>query len=269
MHANLASLTAKRAKVDDEPRRSAPPTLDEILAEHKDSPYEPERELRDLVGMCLWDVFSDNHEVTGPDGRVFDLGSFRASGGFLAEVVNRSLGVDPGAAEAREMERLKRMIGIDKSNLMEYLSQIAEERSQADRIYDYVDFYMGSQAVRSRADLSPVYRMIFHRLRALDCDWVYHFPKLLLVDMRPLRDAMKDQESEKPEWEEYNPSAAFEQEQADHQRDKELARMQADMAETHHEAVEAAQHSEPPQTVQAYQAIFGDFPEGWPPRVED
>jgi hypothetical protein len=266
MHANIASLSAERA---DAPEPSAPPTLDEICAEHNDSPYEPERELRELVGMCLWDIFSDNHEVTGPDGRVFNLGSFRASGGFLAEVVNLSLGVEPGAAEAREMERLQRMIGLDKSNLMDFLTQMAEERSQADRIYDYMDFYLGTQSVSSRADLSPVYRMIFNRLHAENCDWVYHFPKLLLVDMRPLHDAMKEQDAESPEWEEYNPSAAFEQAESDRQRDEELANMRAEMEEAHREAVDAAQQSEPPKTVQAYHAVYGEYPEGWPPRVDD
>jgi hypothetical protein len=37
-----------------------------------------------LVGQCLWNILSDNHEVLAADGRVLDIGSFRASGGFLA-----------------------------------------------------------------------------------------------------------------------------------------------------------------------------------------
>lgn len=32
-----------------------------------------------LLGLCLWDVFSDNHDVIAADGRVVHLGSFRGS----------------------------------------------------------------------------------------------------------------------------------------------------------------------------------------------
>jgi TPP-dependent pyruvate/acetoin dehydrogenase alpha subunit len=91
-----------------------------------------------------------------------------------------------------------------------------------------------------------------------------------LVDLLPLRDAMKEQESEsEPEWAEYNPSAAFEEGQADEQRDEELANMRSEMDEAHREAVEAAQKSEPPKTVIAYRDVYGEFPEGWPPAFED
>jgi hypothetical protein len=37
--------------------------------------------------------------------------------------------------------------------------------------------------VRNRADLMPVYAMIFRRLHALGADWVYHFPQLYLVEL--------------------------------------------------------------------------------------
>jgi hypothetical protein len=265
---NLSALASKRAREADA-RPSEPPSLERIRAEHRATPYEPERELRDLVGMCLWDTFSDNHEVTGPDGRVFDLGSFRASGGFLAEVVNRELGHAPGAAEAQEMARLKSLIGM--KSVEDIFAAIDAKMAQPaeNRIYDYMDFYMGTQSVASRTDLTPVYRMIFRRLRALDCDWVYHFPKLLLVDMRPLRDAMKEQAAESPEWEEYNPSAAFEQAEGDRERDEELSSMRAQMDESHREAVAAAQESAPPTTVRAYRDVYGEFPEGWPPQAEN
>jgi len=39
-------------------------------------------------------VFSDGHQVTATDGRVLDLGSFRGSGGFLAEILNRQTGAE-------------------------------------------------------------------------------------------------------------------------------------------------------------------------------
>ena len=39
-------------------------------------------EIAELIGMCLWDVFSDNHEVVTADGRVADIGSFRGASAF-------------------------------------------------------------------------------------------------------------------------------------------------------------------------------------------
>ena len=84
---------------------------------------ETVREVRELVGQCLWDLFSDGHQVTATDGRVLDLGSFRVSGGFLAEILNRQTGAEH---------------------------------------YDYLDFYMGTIWVAQRADLTPVYQVSFH-----------------------------------------------------------------------------------------------------------
>lgn len=39
----------------------------------------------ELLGCCLWDIFSHNHDVIGPDGRAYHLGSFRGTGDFLAD----------------------------------------------------------------------------------------------------------------------------------------------------------------------------------------
>jgi hypothetical protein len=128
-HRNLASL-----RKPDDPRPPPPgPTRAEVAADYRETPIETAREVAELVGRCLWDVFSDNHEVVAPDGRVLDLGSFRASGGFLADLLNRQTGGDG---------------------------------------YDYLDFYMGTSWVARRADLGPVYRLIFRRLRARELDWV-------------------------------------------------------------------------------------------------
>ena len=35
--------------------------------------------IADLLGQCLWDVFSNNHEVFTAEGAVVDLGTFRAA----------------------------------------------------------------------------------------------------------------------------------------------------------------------------------------------
>ena len=56
--------------------------------------------------------------------------------------------------------------------------------------YDYMSFYLGTSWVSQRADLTPVYEMIFRRLRRRGLDWIYHFPRLYAVDFRPLKEAL-------------------------------------------------------------------------------
>lgn len=201
-----------------------PPTLVEIAREYRDSPVEVEPEVRELVGRCLWDIFSDNHEVMDGEGRVLDLGSFRASGGFLADQLNREVG--------REA-------------------------------YDYLNFYMGTVWVGGRADLSPVYQMIFRRLRNGGLDWAYHFPRLYAVDLRGLKEALED--TGQPEWMDYSPSEAFAKEVEEKEREEALAEFRESLDEGHRQAIEEALHAPPPKTVCAYQAIHGELPRGWPP----
>ena len=69
-------------------------TWEEVAQEHAAHPFDSEAEVRHLVGLCRWDVFSDSHEVLASDGRLLDRGSFRASGGFLADVLNRQTGTE-------------------------------------------------------------------------------------------------------------------------------------------------------------------------------
>ena len=70
------------------------PTLDEVARDFRERPVETVQEVQELVGQCLWDVFSDGHEVVAEDRRVLDLGSFRGSGDFLAEILNRQIGAE-------------------------------------------------------------------------------------------------------------------------------------------------------------------------------
>jgi hypothetical protein len=219
-HRNLASLRG----ADKDRTRVPEPTFDEVSREYKATPVEAKREVRELVGKCLWDIFSDNHEVIAADGRRLDLGSFRASGGFLADMLNRQ-------------------------------AQTSE--------YDYIDFYLGTMWLAGRADLTPMYRMIFRRLLARDMEWVYHFPRLMLVDFRPLKAALDAQD--KPEWENYDPSEVLEKEAENRRRDEEIADLRQSLHESHREAVEAAHDAPPPPTVRAYQEVYGSLPEGWPP----
>ena len=90
--------------------------------------------------MCLWDVFSDNHDVIAADGRVADIGSFRGASRFLDSHLSRD--------------------------------------QDGWRREDYLRFYLGTIGISRRADLMPVYAMIFRRLKAMGADWVYHFPEL-------------------------------------------------------------------------------------------
>ena len=38
-----------------------------------------------LIGSCLWDILSDNHDLVLADGRVAHLGSFRAAAGVISD----------------------------------------------------------------------------------------------------------------------------------------------------------------------------------------
>jgi hypothetical protein len=214
-HDNVQALPWR----DPERPASPAPTREEVARDYRHTPVDTEREVRELVGKCLWDIFSDNHEVVGPDGREMDIGSFRGAGGFIADCLNRQTG--------------------------------AQE-------YDYLDFYMGTIWVAQRADVTPVYQMIFRRLKAHGYDWQYAFPRLGIVDLRPLREAL--QEQDEGAWGE----AAYAPE-GETERDRALAEMQESLEQSHREAVEEARQQPPPKTVQAYQSVYGRFPEGWPP----
>ena len=83
---NLDSLVRKGAPPRPEP------TLDEIRQTYAATPIDPEREACELVAACVWDIFSDNHDVVYADGRSVDLGSFRGTAGFIADYLNAKLG---------------------------------------------------------------------------------------------------------------------------------------------------------------------------------
>ena len=218
-HRNLQSWPGRHQNRPTKPE----PTLEEVLRDYQATPIEMEREVRELVGQCLWDIFSDNHDVLGPDGRLVDIGSFRGAGGFLADCLNRQSG-----------------------------------RQE----YDYMDFYMGTIWLSRRADLTPVYRMIFRRLKAQGYDWTYHFPRLALIDMRSLRNALH------PPKEQAWDQGGYVQEEDDAEHERALDEMRESLETAHIEAVTAARQQPPPPTVQAYQSVYGHFPAGWPPTIE-
>lgn len=178
------------------PEGASPEPEDEPVPGER--PVDAAGELTELVGCCLWDVFSDNHEVIAADGRHVDIGSFRAASGFLDE----------------------------------YLSRDREGWFRG----DYMRFYMGTAFIAGRADLTPVYRMIFRRLRHAGADWVYHFPQLFVVRLGD-DDVESDEER----------------------------LLRRDVQAGNAEAREVALDRQAPETVAAYRAEYGRDPQGWPP----
>jgi len=176
------------------------PTLEETRADYQDSPIDTTREVRELVAMCLWDVFSNENDVVDPDGRLVHIGSWRGAAGFLAEQLNRET---------------------------------------AEREYDYMHFYMGSFWVSERADLTPVYEMIFRRLKDRLLDWRYRLPRMHLIE--------------------------FPSDRPDGRRSYELEKMRAELEQAHREAMDDLKHKPVPAIVIAYNNIYGVFPRGWPP----
>jgi hypothetical protein len=200
--------------------------FDRIIPDSGEDREATERNIRELVGRCLWDIFSNQHEVIATDGRLIDLGSFRAAGEFLADRLNRW-------TDRRE--------------------------------YDYMNFYLGTSApwAQPEGDLTPVYELIFRRLKRGGLDWVYHFPRVYLVDFRPLGEAL-DREG-KPDWMDYSPSEALAKNEGDRRRDQEIAEFREQLDEGRNEAIEEALKHPPPATVQAYRNVYGHWPQGWPP----
>ena len=90
------------------------------------------------------------------------------------------------------------------------------------------------------------------------------------MDFRPLKKQMDEQarlERGESEFENYDPEKAMAEEEEDRKRDEEIARMQESLDEGYRESVAAALEQPPPATVRAYQAVYGEFPTGWPPEA--
>ena len=201
---------------------SAEVTFDANTSQHESTPVRPTEEVTELIGMCLWDVFSDNHEVVTADGRGADIGSFRGASAFLDEHLPTTTATDAWV------------------------------------VGDYLRFYMGTAWIAQRADLEPVYAMIFRRLRACGADWVYHFPRLYLVDLGRRQETGEQRRT-------YSPNEAIADERAEAAREAEISRTRAELDEANDRASEAAMDRRPPTIVIAYRSAFGRNPRGWPP----
>jgi hypothetical protein len=197
------------------------PTLEDVGREYKPSPVDVGEEVTELVGMCLWDVFSDNHDVMAADGRVADIGSFRGASQFL------------DCHLSREQDRWRRE--------------------------DYLRFYLGTIGISRRADLMPVYAMIFRRLKAMGADWVYRFPELKVIELGSMTD-----DAERPA-NQYSVSESATAELTAQHRRAEVERLRAELCEMNAHARDRAMDQPPPATVRAYRQVYGRDPSGWPP----
>lgn len=121
---------------------------------------------------------------------------------------------------------------------------------------DYMRFYMGAIWVGGRADLAPVYRLIFQRLHACGADWRDSFPRLRLFSAGEISD-----HAGVP----HDPSAAVADEIERAARKDKLRRMRTKLDRANLAAQREARSQPPPDTVRAYQEIYGRFPAGWPP----
>jgi hypothetical protein len=226
---NLRRLRRKTSPPEEEPQIM----LDALRREMPADAPKPAKECADLLGCCLWDVFADNHDVRTAEGALVDLGSFRAAAGFIADFRQRRSHSEAWLNERR----------------------------------DYLEFYLGTWMVRHRADLTPVYELIFRRMQQLGLDWQYVHPRLMLVDVRPLHEALESENV--PEAVQYDPTENYWRERTEAAHDAEMADLRRHMDEAYRESVEEARHDPPPATVRAYQLVYGRFPAGWPPDGED
>jgi hypothetical protein len=226
---NLKRLLRKESR---SPEKEPPLILDAVRRDMIDRASNPMEECADLLGNCLWDIFSDNHDVVTAEGLLVDLGSFRGAAGFIADFRHRRTCTQDGLGDRG----------------------------------DYLEFYMGTVAVRHRADLTPVYELIFRRMRQIGLSWQYIHPRLYAIDLRSLADLAED---DTPEALRYDPTERFWREQQLAERQTELAEFRQSLNEDYRASVQDVCNSPPPATVRAYQRVYGRDPDGWPPRVED
>lgn len=119
-------------------------------------------------------------------------------------------------------------------------------------------FYLGTIWISQRTDLTPVYAMIFRRLRLLGADRVYHFPQLYLAELRA-SDADVEQAAN------YSVSEPAAAELKAHKRRAEMAKFRGEIDEMNMRARGDALDRPPPATVRAYREVYGRDPPGWQP----
>jgi len=223
------------------PRRNQPappleplPDRDTFLAKARaqddDSNESDASELARLVGLCLWDITSDNNDLILPEGHAQHPGSFRATAGLIADFFYRPPGYAP----------------TESGNFSDFSS-------------GYMEFYMGTWAIGDRTDLTPVYRLIFSRLQTEGFSWHYNFTTLGMVRFD------KPEEDTPQSWQGYSPSQSLAEQEERKKKDAENDRLAETLEQINREALEETKYRPPPGSVLAYQQVFGRWPLGWPP----
>lgn len=92
-----------------------------------------------LIGLAVWDIFSNNNDVINKEGKCMDIGSWRGSGTTIANIIHH------------------------------HFNQSGKEN------YDYLDFYMGSEYLlkEDTGTMKEFYKEIFTILKELEYEWKY------------------------------------------------------------------------------------------------
>ena len=175
-----------------------------------------------VFGLAVYDIFSNNNEVIGFDNKTYDFGSLRGSGHFIADFLNGN-------------------------------------NNYPSRNYGYLDFYMGTIWIRSRADLTPFYEFVFLKLKEFRCDWHYFFPRLFLIDTKKVFDS-----SETQDYSNYQPESAVIKELGLSEEDQETKKLQEELDKTYEEEYEEAKYKPLNKIVKAYKNVYGVLPNGHP-----
>jgi hypothetical protein len=146
MHPTVEQIFTERMRLfeahkDSKFFKTEMPVLEDVIKENEETPIKPVYEFLDLFGNCLWKIFSDNHTVFDRDGIEYDLGSFRGTGGTIADFINENFW----------------------------------KESQ----FGYLDFYC-AVSLNFGTPAQNIYELIFTRLKQAGCDWRYSHPRMYL-----------------------------------------------------------------------------------------
>ena len=95
-----------------------------------------------------------------------------------------------------------------------------------------------------------------------DCDWIYNFPKLQILDVNDLRDALDLKK--KNNFLEYDPGESFVKELERGKRKEEIDELRESIDKAYQDDIERSKYEPLPKIVHAYKNIYGQLPEGWP-----
>jgi len=122
--------------------------------------------------------------------------------------------------------------------------------------FEYIDFYMGTVFIKNRGDLTPIYEYVFKRLKDMQCDWRYSFPKVFLIEPPDVID-----NSSEDELKNYKPEVEFAKQLEKKARAKTNKK---EFEELNKQSYEDAKNEPLDKKVQAYKNVYGNLPDGHP-----